>query len=136
MSEKLQVIDKSAMVRILFEVIGLPKKGVFPSRSQIKIKKVDVFPLAFVFSEDITYDPIVLVNTAIHYEPGKVLDSMPTSDPGVYEMVGEFFGKFSLQDQKVVNSLWELTDIKAYQLTEEEVESLPAPIRSTLETKV
>lgn len=95
-----------------------------------------MFPLAFVFSEDITYDPIVLVNNAIHQEPVKVLDSMPTSDPGVYEMVGEFFGKFSLQDQCVVNSLWELTDIKAYQLTEEEVESLPAPIRSTLETKV
>jgi hypothetical protein len=47
----------------------------------------------------------------------------------MYEMVGEFFGKFSLQENEVLNQIWELSEIKAYQLTDEEIQLLPITLR-------
>ena len=137
MNEKPSILESSAMVRILFEVVGLPKKGNFPAKSQIKVKKVDVFPLAFAYSEDFAKSSYELINDAIHADAKRVGDFIPTTDPGIYEMVGEFYGKFSLNEQlEVLNQIWEVSDHRTYQLTEEEVRLLPAPLRASFENKL
>lgn len=131
------ITTKSGMVRVLFEITSIPKKGeVFLSRPIVKVKKVDVFPLAFIFSEDTTLDPYSLISESIHLEGNKIMDNLPICDPGIYELVGEFFGKFSITDNKVINRLWEINEVKAYQLTEEEIELLPYPLRMEEETTV
>jgi hypothetical protein len=128
--ESTEIISKTAMVRILFEITSLPKKDqIFNNKQNLIIKKVDIFPLAFVYSEDCLIDNYSLISQAIHKESHKVLDNIPTCDPGMYEMVGEFFGKFSLQENEVLNQIWELSEIKAYQLTDEEIQLLPITLR-------
>lgn len=133
--QSIEILEKSAMIRVLFEVVGVSKKNNF-GKNQVKIKKVDVFPLAFLFSDDITYNPVILINEAISNEPSKILDNLPTSESGFYELVGEFYGKFSIKNQTLMNSIWELSEIKAYQLTDEEIDLLPIPLRSSLENKL
>jgi hypothetical protein len=135
MVENNSITTKSGMVRILFEITSLPKKGeVFLARPTVKIKKVDVFPLAFIFSEDCLQDPYSLISESIRLEGHKIMDNLPVCDPGIYELVGEFFGKFSLSGDQVVNRLWEITEVKAYQLTDEEIELLPPTLRFGEET--
>lgn len=129
------ITTKSGMVRILFEITSVPKKGeVFNTRPTIKIKKVDVFPLAFVFSEDHSEDPYSLIGESIRLEANKVMDNLPVCDPGIYELVGQFFGKFNITDGKVTNRLWDINEVKAYQLTDEEIELLPPTLRLGEET--
>lgn len=128
--------EKTAMVRILFEIVGLPKKGHFGKKSQFKVKKVDVFPLAFVFSDELSLDPVALINETVHKNPEVISDSIPTTDPGVYELVGEFYGKFSFEDNACLERLWQLSDVKAYQLSDEEIELLPYSLREQIEYKI
>lgn len=132
---KESITTKSGMVRVLFAITSIPKKGdVFMTRPEVKIKKVDVFPLAFIFSEDNASDPYSLISEAIHLEGQKIMDNLPVCDPGMYELVGEFFGKFSMENDKVINRLWEINEVKAYQLTDEEVDLLPASLKFSEKT--
>lgn len=137
-NQTIETLSQSAMVRVLFEILTIPKKESFNSRAKLRIKKVEIFPLAFVYSEDCQQDNYSLISSAIHEESHKILDNLPTTDPGMYEMVGEFFGKFTVIDNKCSNRVWDLQDIKAYQLTDEEVQLLPVTLRpdSTKEFKV
>jgi hypothetical protein len=124
------ITTRSGMVRILFEITSIPKKGeVFNTRPTIKLKKVDVFPLAFIFSEDHHADPYSLISESIRSEANKIMDNLPVCDPGIYELVGEFFGKFNISNGQVTNRLWEINEVKAYQLTDEEIALLPPTLR-------
>lgn len=129
-----EILTKSAMVRVLFEIVSYSKKEMFgKSRPTIRVKKVDVFPLAFVYSEDCLVDNYSLISNALHQDAHKLMDNLPECDAGIYELVGQFYGKFSLQDQNLVNQIWEVQDVKAYQLTEEEIQLLPPPLRPELD---
>jgi hypothetical protein len=76
--ESTEIISKTAMVRILFEITSLPKKDqIFNNKQNLIIKKVDIFPLAFVYSEDCLIDNYSLISQAIHKESHKVLDNIP-----------------------------------------------------------
>lgn len=129
------ITTKSGMVRILFEITSIPKKGeVFNTRPTIKVRKIDVFPLAFIFSEDTVSDPYSLIGESIRLESNKIMDNLPVCDPGIYELVGEFFGKFNIVDGKVTNRIWDINEVKAYQLTDEEIALLPPTLRMGEET--
>ena len=115
-----KIHPQSAMVRILVRVIGLPKENKFNQKQDIEIVKSEIFPMSFTFSEDFEMSPYILILDCLKKEPKKIMEELPTTDPGLYEVVGEFTGKCSIYNGEVVNSLWTLNDVKAYQLSEDE----------------
>ena len=118
----MKTIGQTAMVRILFDLKGL---GVMDRqlRPTIEIKKSQVFPLAFVFSEDHQVEVYDSILKELNQSPQKILNSIPTNESGFYELVARYEGE-AFFDSSYQGSRWSLEDVKVYQLTSEEVASL------------
>lgn len=118
----MKTLGQTAMVRILFHLQGL---GVNNQnfRPSLEIKQSQVFPMAFVFSEDHEKEVYENILKELNQSPQKILKAIPTNETGFYELVARFEGE-ALFDTTYQGSRWSLEDVRVYQLTTEEAQVL------------